>query len=189
MALGLLKSGQVMTWLVVVVVLVVFSYRSLGNIQCHGFYRFFAFSSVALVVIANVPYWHDNLFAPYQLISWVLLSVSLLFVFNGLFLLRVKGGTRDASIHQENFHFENTGILIQNGVYGLIRHPMYSALLLCAWGAWFKQLNWIGLVACLTTTGSIWITAKKEEIENIEYFGQAYETYKQKTKYFIPFVW
>jgi protein-S-isoprenylcysteine O-methyltransferase Ste14 len=168
--------------------LIIFSRRSLRNPHCHGFYRFFAFESIAILLVGNAPYWHHHPHSPLQLLSWGLLILSLIFVGQSFYLLRKMGGRRDKDINAENFSFENTETLISMGIYCYVRHPMYSSLILLAIGILLKNVTTFGLVVALSTCLFLIITAKIEEQENIIYFGQPYRDYMQATKYFFPLV-
>ncbi|MCK7540462.1 MAG: hypothetical protein MZV63_61010 [Marinilabiliales bacterium] len=42
-------------------------------------------------------------------------------------------------VDEKLFRFEKTTELVTSGIYRYIRHPMYSSLLLLAWGIWLKQ--------------------------------------------------
>jgi protein-S-isoprenylcysteine O-methyltransferase Ste14 len=83
---------------------------------------------------------------------------------------------------------EKTTELVTTGLYRYIRHPFYSSLLLLAWGAAFKHLTWITAGLALIATGFLVITARREEKENIQFFGDAYQQYMTGTKMFIPFI-
>lgn len=181
-------TGQdLFAWCVVTALLAFASRRPLRNPRCHGFYRFFAFAACAGVVIPNLQVWTDQIFSPRQIISWVILFSALGLVVSGLFLLVKQGGQRgDAPC--ENFAFENTAQLVVDGIFSLVRHPMYSGLILFSWGAWCKQISWLGLVFCGLTTFFMWITAKIEEAENLSFFGSDYQRYMQRTKRFIPYL-
>ena len=117
------------------------SRKPLRNPRCHGFYRFFAFEGILFLVLHNHPFWFDDWYAWNQIISWVLLASSILFVVQGLYLLRKEGGSQVRNDAPENYAFENTVNLITGGIYRYIRHPMYSSLLLLAWGAFFKHFS------------------------------------------------
>ncbi|MFQ6008112.1 MAG: methyltransferase family protein [Candidatus Zixiibacteriota bacterium] len=82
---------------------------------------------------------------------------------------------------------EKTAQLVTVGVYRYIRHPIYSSLLFLAWGVFIKYVSWE--TACLTAIATFFLimTAKREEAENICYFGEAYRDYMRQTKMFIPF--
>lgn len=182
-----LSHQDVLIWCLVTALLALASRRPLRNPHCHGFYRFFAFVACAGVVIPNLRIWTDDLFAPQQVISWIILFSALGFVLSGLFLLLRRGGQRNHG-PSENFAFENTAELVASGIFGLVRHPMYSGLILFSWGAWFKQTSWLGLILCLLTTLFMWITARIEEAENRQFFGPDYDVYMAGTKRFIPYL-
>lgn len=187
MPLFVLNHQDLLIWCLVTAALAFASRRPLRNPRCHGFYRFFAFVACAGIVIPNLRVWTDDLFAPRQVISWIILFAALGLVLSGLFLLLRRGGQRSQG-PRENFTFENTAMLVASGIFGLIRHPMYSGLILFAWGAWFKQSSWLGLSLCLITTFFIWITARIEESENLQVFGANYDAYMARTKRFIPYL-
>lgn len=169
--------------------LINFSWKPLHNIHSHGFYRFFAFEGILILVLMNISYWYKEPLSPLQFLSWIFLLLSILFVYKSFSLLRKSGGfIKRKKINPENFDFENTIKLITEGLYKYIRHPMYSSLLLLAWGAFLKHLTIYGWVVVLITTALLVATAKLEERENISFFGSSYEVYIQKTKMFIPYL-
>ena len=51
-----------------------------------------------------------------------------------------------------------------------------------------KSISWIGMLLAVTVTILLIITARKEEIENIQYFGEQYREYMKRTKMFVPFI-
>jgi len=164
------------------------SWKPLHNPTCHGFYRFFAFEGILFLILLNHPYWFQELHGLHQFISWLLLTTSLLFVLWGLFMLRTKGGSGARSAAPENFAFENTVHLVTGGIYRYIRHPMYSSLLLLAWGAFSKHFSPVGLVVVLVTSAFLVVAGFIEEKENLAFFGPAYADYRKKTKMFLPFL-
>ncbi|MBN1220495.1 MAG: isoprenylcysteine carboxylmethyltransferase family protein [Anaerolineae bacterium] len=157
-----------------------YSWPSLRNRQSHGFYRFFAFVSILLLFLLNVDYWINNPLASFQIVSWVLLCVSLFLAIHGFYLLRVVG--------QPEGDFENTTNLVTTGAYRYIRHPLYSSLLFLAWGIFFKQVTWVTLLLVLVVTISLVATARVEERENVARFGAEYAAYMKSTHRFIPFL-
>lgn len=141
-----------------------------------------------MVVVPNLAHWHDQLYSLRQGLSGLLLFSALGLLGHALYLLKTRGGRRSAYIHCENFGFENTARIVDTGLFAYIRHPMYSSLLLFTWGAWLKYPNWIGLASCLLATAALWTTAKIEERENLEIFGDHYDSYMKRTRNFIPFL-
>lgn len=170
------------------IVFLYLSRNSIRNPRAHGFYRFFAFEGILLLVLINHPRWFSNPFSPLQLVSWVLLGASIYFVIHALLLLKKRGGHAPRQDAPENFSFENTVMVVEEGLYRYVRHPMYSSLLFLAWGAFCKQISPlnIGLVALVTVM--LIAAAKIEERENINFFGSAYAEYMGRSRLFIPFV-
>ncbi len=164
------------------------SWRPLHNPRCHGFYRFFVFEGIAILFFLNVPYWFKDRFSLHQLISWVLLFASAVFVLSALYRLRKFGGTEARAEHPENFSFENTTHLVTTGIYRYVRHPMYGSLGLLIWGIFPKHLSLIGFFIAAVSSGFLVAAAKIEERENIAFFGPRYLAYGKKSKMFIPFV-
>jgi protein-S-isoprenylcysteine O-methyltransferase Ste14 len=108
---------------------------------------------------------------------------------HALWLLRKVGGQDAGRSGESLYALEKTTALVEMGAYRYIRHPMYSSLLLLAWGIFFKSPSWLaGLLAAVATTFLL-LTARAEEVENLLYFGPVYQKYMQRTRRFIPFLW
>jgi len=162
------------------------SRRALGNPGSHGFFRFFIFEGVLLLVLLNYPYWFVEPISPQHLLSWFFLLVSIFFVTQALWTLKREGGYSERREMPENFSFENTVDLVENGLYRYIRHPMYSSLLFLAWGAFLKHVTLLNSMLVLTVSGFIIVCARVEERENTRFFGEVYEKYMERTKMFVP---
>jgi hypothetical protein len=167
------------------------SREPLRNPRSHGFYRFFAWEAILALLVLNIDDWLLDPFAPHQIISWILLILSLYPVTDGMIRLKragypdpeQRGDTGEALLDMEK-----TTQLITEGSYRFIRHPLYSSLLLLAWGVFFKTPTWRDFALALAASAFLYITAKIEEGENLSYFGQAYEEYMRGTKMFLPFI-
>jgi protein-S-isoprenylcysteine O-methyltransferase Ste14 len=164
------------------------SRRSLLHPASHGFPRFFAFESTLALLVLNIPYWFVDPFGLRQLVSWSLLVASVVFVVWGLVLLRRLGGSRPADEASADFEWESTGSLVTKGIYRYIRHPMYSSLLLLAWGALLKLVTPGAILAAIAATGALIATARAEEAENLVRFGDEYRDYMRQTRRFVPFL-
>lgn len=164
------------------------SWSSLRDVQNHGFYRFFAWEIILVMFVLNANYWVIEPFSFRQIISWVLLIISLVLIVEGVNMIRKKGNIDRERDDPALVGIEKTTELVTTGVYKYIRHPFYSSLLLLAWGIFFKRITWMEIILAIITTILLTITAKKEEIENIEYFGEKYQEYMKETKMFIPYI-
>ena len=152
----------------------------LRDTRSHGFFRFFAFESIAALILLNASQWFRDPFTAHQIFSWILLSASLFMAVHGFYLLREIGRPQG--------NFENTTALVTAGAYRYIRHPLYSSILLLGWGAFFKAPSFFGTILVLTASAFIIATARVEEMENLHKFGAEYAEYMKRTRMFIPFV-
>jgi protein-S-isoprenylcysteine O-methyltransferase Ste14 len=168
------------------------SRASLKVPRSHGFYRFFAWECILALFVLNfisVRQWFSDPFSARQLISWSLLISCIVPALQGVHLLRTRGKPDARRAHDAPLVWiEKTTQLVTTGAFKYIRHPLYSSLLLLAWGVFFKHPSWVGGGVVLGATAFLLATAKLEELENLRYFGAAYETYVQQTRMFIPFV-
>ena len=164
------------------------SRKPLRDFRSHGFYRFFAWEAILALVLLNLDYWFVQPFQWHQLISWVFLIVSLYMVIQGMILLRKIGKPDQNREDPALIGLEKTTELVTIGVYQYIRHPLYSSLFFLAWGVFFKQLSWLGLILGMSATIFLTLTAKIEETENIQFFGETYQAYLKKTKMFVPLI-
>ena len=179
---------RILVFVVVTIFFTCVSWRPLHNPRSHGFYRYFAFEGVAALVLYNQPVWFDRPFSPLHLVAWLLLLISIILVVNSVGLLKKIGGRGERQAAPENLSFENTQNLVVDGLYRYIRHPMYTSLLLLAWGAALKRLDLVTVCVVALVTLALYFTAKVEEDENILFWGDSYEDYRKTSKMFIPFL-
>jgi len=165
------------------------SRRALKKPGSHGTYRFLAWESILILIIMNLNVWFYLPWAWNQIISWLLLVVSIYLVYTGVRMLRIIGKPDRDRIDPTLVGIEKTTKLVTDGIYAYIRHPLYSSLLFLAWGVFFKMLSWSGLCISVVATLFLYMTGKIEEKENIEYFGDSYREYMQHTKMFIPYIY
>jgi protein-S-isoprenylcysteine O-methyltransferase Ste14 len=154
----------------------------------HGFYRYFAWEFILALVLLNALQWFKTPFSYQQLVSWLLLFVSLFLAVHAAHLLQVVGKPNQDRSDDELAAFEKTSSLVTVGIYKYIRHPLYSSLLLLTWGAFFKNPSWPGVLLAFFSSLCLFLTAKNEEAECLRYFGKTYQVYMQGTKRFIPFL-
>jgi protein-S-isoprenylcysteine O-methyltransferase Ste14 len=165
------------------------SWPSLRDYRSHGFYRFFAWESILILIISNLNYWIFEPFSLHQIISWLLLLISLYLVIQSVYLLRVVGKPDSDREDPALVGLEKTTELVTIGAYHYIRHPLYGSLLFLAWGVFFKRPSYWAVFFALAATFFLTVTAKIEEAENIRFFGDTYKDYMKQSKMFIPFLY
>ena len=164
-------------FIVITLPLIIFT---LNRPHPHRFPRFFVFESVLGIVMLNVNNWFVDPFSYHQVISWIFLAGSLGLAVHGFWLLHAAG--------LPDGDFENTTQLITIGAYSYIRHPLYCSLLLGGFGAFLKAFSIAGFVLLIILAGSVFVTGKIEEAENLKKFGEEYRKYMKRTKMFIPYL-
>lgn len=175
-------------FVIVSMIIVTISRKSLKDPRCHGFYRFFAFEFLLILVLLNAPFWFHEPFSWNQTVSWPLLLCSLMLIIHSTDLMLILGLPEGAVPHSPNLGFENTTRLLIVGAFRFIRHPMYMSVILLAWGVAMKNPTLQSLSLGLVVTVFLFATAKVEERENIERFGEEYRQYMKQTRMFIPFI-
>ena len=118
---------RIIIFVLVSVFFVYVSRKSLLRSQAHGFWRFFGWESLSALVLLNALHWFSNPFSFLQIISWVLLFISLFLIVHGVYLLQVIGKPNQNRADETLFAFEKTSSLVTVGAYKYIRHPLYSS--------------------------------------------------------------
>ena len=171
---------RLIIFIVLTLILIGLSWPLLRQPKVHGFYRFFAFEGLLALVMLNVIYWFTDPLSVRQIISWLLLLISIPMAAGGFYLLHQVG--------KPEHGIEQTTVLVTTGLYRYIRHPLYASLLPATWGVFLKHPALVqGLLAGVVMV-LLWAMAKVEEKENLAHFGEEYATYMKNSKMFIPFL-
>lgn len=111
---------KVITFVLATIGIVWVSRTSLKNVQYHGFYRFFAWETILILFLMNMNNWFVFPFGLRQIVSWLFLILSLVFIYQGVQMFRKKGkvdqGRSDASL----VGIEKTTELVTTGLYQYI---------------------------------------------------------------------
>lgn len=180
---------RLITFIALSAALAYLSRTSLSLPRSHGFHRFFAAEFLLALLFLNLDHWFVEPFSIQQVVSWLLLTVSTALVLSGALTLKVIGkpnSRRKSDVPITGI--ERTTVLVTQGIYRYIRHPMYASGVYGAWGVFFKDPSWMGVILAVGSSVFWGIAAKNEEEECIRYFGQAYREYARQSSVFIPFL-
>ena len=155
-------------------------WMSLRGKRYHGISRFFAFESIMILVLLNYHVWFKDPFSLHQVISWILLISSIIVALAGIWVFLIEGKPKG--------QVEDTSRLITTGLYKYIRHPMYLSLILAGFGVYLKDWGFPQWIFALINLIALILTARIEEKEMLNKFGNDYREYMKKTKMFIPFI-
>ncbi len=128
--------------------------------------------------------WLREKFVAHSLPAW---SIGLALAIVGVSLAiwaRVILGRNWSSVVQVKEGHE----LIDSGPYSVVRHPIYTGLLLAFLGSAIKVGDVRGLVGVAIVFVSFWVKLRLEERWMQDQFGHKYSDYRQRTKALIPWV-
>jgi protein-S-isoprenylcysteine O-methyltransferase Ste14 len=179
---------RVILFIALSIPVIFFSKRSLFDIKSHGFPRFFAWECIIGLFVADYSFWFADPFSVRQVISWILLLISVYLVIAGVLFLRKAQKPGIVRVDDKLFRFEKTTELITTGIFKYIRHPLYSSLFFLTWGIYFKHPTVIMTFVALLSSVLLWYTAVRDEKECIAYFGDTYREYMKGTNRFVPFI-
>ena len=79
--------------------------------------------------------------------------------------------------------------LVTTGPYAIVRHPIYTGLLLALVGTALAIAEWRAILAIAFALVSFVRKLRVEERWMREHFGESYRAYCQRTDALVPFVW
>jgi protein-S-isoprenylcysteine O-methyltransferase Ste14 len=78
--------------------------------------------------------------------------------------------------------------IVDTGPYGIVRHPIYTGILVAVYATAAAKGTVLGLIGALIITIGIWMKARLEERWLRDELGaDAYDAYRRKTSMLIPF--
>ena len=145
---------------------------------------FVAIGAVLLVFRHPLLHWLEQRFVPAAMaaywLGFVMVAAGLAFaVWARVYLGRNWSGT--VTVKQDHE-------LIRSGPYGLVRHPIYSGLLLALLGTAIAIGEWRGLLGFIAIAAGFLIKIRTEERFMGETFGDAYARYRAEVPALIPFL-
>ena len=75
---------------------------------------------------------------------------------------------------------EDTTILINNTIFGIIRHPLYLGFILWGIGQIFITQSYVSVILGSLAILFAYLAAEKEDEYNISRFGEKYKEYMKK---------
>ncbi|MDE2051140.1 MAG: isoprenylcysteine carboxylmethyltransferase family protein [Gammaproteobacteria bacterium] len=76
--------------------------------------------------------------------------------------------------------------LVVSGPYALTRHPIYTGILIAAFGTALADLQWRRALGVLLVTLALLVKIRQEERLMIEAFPESYPGYQRRVKALIP---
>ena len=77
-------------------------------------------------------------------------------------------------------------VLVTTGLYGFVRHPIYSGAFIFLAALTLVAANWLVILPTLALLGVLYASIDEEEAMLIDKFGDEYREYMKRTPRFIP---
>ena len=147
-----------------------------------GVLAFSGLMFIAGFVVAGLDY----RFGWSEMPMWVTVTASVLFLFSYALYAEVM---RENAYLSRTIKVEEGQTVVDTGLYGIVRHPMYAVTILLFMMIPLVLGSWYALIAFAFYPAIIIVRLKDEEnLLTQELPG--YEAYKNKVKYrLIPFIW
>ena len=93
------------------------------------------------------------------------------------------GGNWSGSVTLKEHH-----TLVRNGPYRIVRHPIYTGLLLALIGAFLERGQARGIIGVAICGTGFWLKTLTEERFMVQRFGEEYRQYQHEVKALAPFI-
>jgi protein-S-isoprenylcysteine O-methyltransferase Ste14 len=77
--------------------------------------------------------------------------------------------------------------IIDTGPFGVVRHPIYTGILLAVLGTLLVKGTVLGLIGAMLIAVGLWMKARLEEKWLSAELGPGYEAYRQRVPMLVPF--
>ena len=113
-------------------------------------------------------------------LSWVLILLSVVIGLKAVFDMKISNLNILPELKKEHN-------LVKSGIYSLIRHPMYTAVMLFCLALTLSRFDAISQSVFAILCIDLYLKSKKEESYLLDRF-QSYQEYRSKTSRFLPFL-
>lgn len=128
---------------------------------------------LAQVVLCILFYNHAGLVVVLVL-GWALLAVALVLGWRARVAFQEKGGV------PEDESWVHTAAVVDTGVYGLVRHPMYLSFQLISLALICLAQHWLCAVLGALLILLLYSDMVREEVSTLARFGEAYQEYMHR---------
>jgi len=130
-------------------------------------------AAVGQIILAFILYNKDGNVGIINL-GWVILWISAIFGWLPIFTFKKWGGVSKGK------GYIHTTVLVDRGVYAIVRHPQYLAGMLMDLALPLISQHWAVALPGIVAVIMYYISMSDEEEASIEKFGEAYREYMQR---------
>lgn len=187
-----IKIGLTLIWISLLLFWIISGRNNKQSIYKESFFKRFLFYWLPLLVailLLGPGEWfghsliRENFVEHTNLVGVIGLSVSFVGLLIACWSRYLLGKNWSLSVQKKENHE-----LINSGPYSILRHPIYTGILLIFIGNTIIVGDYRGIIAVVIVFISFWFKLKKEEKWLIEIFGEKYLSYSENTKKIIPYL-
>ena len=104
-------------------------------------------------------------------VGWAALTAGIVLMYLATRTLRVKGRL------EEGQDFVHTTLIVDSGIYAVVRHPLYLGWLLMYVAVICLSQHWLIVVLGILGIACMYLIARQEDRYLVEKFGDSYEKY------------
>jgi protein-S-isoprenylcysteine O-methyltransferase Ste14 len=185
-----LLQATVVVWMALVVVWVVGALRTKRTIQSQSGASQLLYTAILVIGVyliftkqSGIPWLDRQLFPP----TFPIVFVGLLGVLTGvafsIWARLMLGGNWSNRVTVKEDH-----TLVRTGPYRIVRHPIYSGILLGMLGSALQRGRIRCFFGALICGFSFWLKTRVEERFMVQSFGEQYLQYRHRVKALAPFI-
>ncbi len=185
-----LRQSTSFPWLVLALVWVVSALRTKRTVQSQSSASQLLYTAILLVGVymifakqSGIPWLDRQLFSVTVPIVLAGLLVVLIGVAFSIWSRLILGSNWSNRVTVKENH-----TLVRTGSYRIVRHPIYSGILLGMLGSALQRGGIRCLVGVLICGLSFWLKTRAEERFMVQSFGEQYLQYSHKVKALAPFI-
>jgi protein-S-isoprenylcysteine O-methyltransferase Ste14 len=114
--------------------------------------------------------------------GWVILAVGFVFIFLPMVVLRIKGKP------EKGKDFAHTTIIVDSGIYAIVRHPLYLGWLLMYVVVILFSQHWLVVILGILGVVCMYLISRQEDQHLNEKFGDTYKRYMKSVPAMNVFV-
>jgi protein-S-isoprenylcysteine O-methyltransferase Ste14 len=108
-----------------------------------------------------------------QVVGWVIGAIGLVLIFWPMFVLRRKGKP------EEGKDWTQTSVLVDRGIYAVVRHPLYLGWSLMYVAVMAVGQHCLAVVFGFLGMACVYLISRQEDVDLVARFGSAYQEYMQ----------
>ena len=144
-------------------------------VRVHQFYEIYMACGIGIffsLIVLGLMVWKEDQVAPVAYLGCVLYVPAAALVASSFISLKRKGKPQSG--------WEPTTMLIDSGVYRVVRHPLYLGSATFTVGIMLIVQSIPSTVLGLVAIFCFWMVSRKEDKFNVDKFGDAYRQYMRK---------